>query len=402
MGKGRNRSRTKRPRNNTPKFSKRRKLTQTTEDIADDVTVSVGEHDTSTTSTEASSTRARKVSAVNEIMDDNNFVMDEKDYFIVVNFKLLENIINLIAVCPACASKNILFYDSLDRRMGLAHKLCVRCHDCEWSFESFSSPEIKKQEQHLKGSGKKATGRNMFECNVRLVSSFREVGKGWNGIMHALRCLNIYPINENTYKDINNKLFGAYKLCAEESMRKAGEEASMKSVVEAAEENIPLPMIRVSLDGTWQKRGHNSHNGIVSAAANSKILDVEVLSKICKQCTVWEKKKNDPNYVKWKESHHLKCPISHTKSAGAMESNGAVKIFQRSVEKRKLIYKEYLGDGDTSSFKEVVGSEPYKQFSVEPVKQECVGHIQKRVGKRLRDRIKTYKGTKLQLVVQVN
>ena len=66
----------------------------------------------------------------------------------------------------------------------------------------------------------------------------------------------------------------------------------------------------------------------------------------------------------------------------------------KSVEKRKLISKEYLGDGDTSSFKEVVGSEPYKQFSVEPVKQECVGHIQKRVGKRLRDRIKTYKGTK--------
>ena len=31
---------------------------------------------------------------------------------------------------------------------------------------------------------------------------------------------------------------------------------------------------------------------------------------------------------------------------------------------------------------------------MEPVKQECVGHIQKHVGKRLRDRIKTYKGTK--------
>ena len=120
MGNGRNRSRTKRPRNNTPKFTKRIKLTQTTEDIADDVTVSVVDHhDTSMpTSTETSSTRARKVPDVNEILDDNNFVMDEKDYFIVVNFNILENIINLIAICPSCASKNILFYDSLDRRMG--------------------------------------------------------------------------------------------------------------------------------------------------------------------------------------------------------------------------------------------------------------------------------------------
>ena len=46
MGKGRNRCRGKRPINNTPKFSKRVKLTQTTEYIAG-VTVSVCEHDTS-------------------------------------------------------------------------------------------------------------------------------------------------------------------------------------------------------------------------------------------------------------------------------------------------------------------------------------------------------------------
>ena len=39
--------------------------------------------------------------------------------------------------------------------MGLPHNLRVRCDDCEWSFESFSSPEIKKQEIYLECSGKK-------------------------------------------------------------------------------------------------------------------------------------------------------------------------------------------------------------------------------------------------------
>ena len=166
MGKARNSCRRKRPKNNRPMLSKRVNLTRTTEDIAD-VIVSVGEHNTSmSTSSEVSSTQARKVSDANKIMEYNNFVMDEKDYFIMVHFKLLEIIINAIVACPACASRNILFYDSLDRRMGLANRLCVRCDDCEWSFERFSSPEIKKEEIHLEGSGKKATGRNMFECNV--------------------------------------------------------------------------------------------------------------------------------------------------------------------------------------------------------------------------------------------
>ena len=90
MDKGGNRCRRKRPKNNTPKFSKRVKLTQTTVYIAD-VTVSHGEHNTPmSTSSEASSTRARKVSDANKIIEYNNFVMDEKDYFIVVHFKLLE------------------------------------------------------------------------------------------------------------------------------------------------------------------------------------------------------------------------------------------------------------------------------------------------------------------------
>ena len=41
-------------------------------------------------------------------------------------------------------------------------------------------------------------------------------------------------------------------------------------------------------------------------------------------------------------------------SSYAMEPSGAVDIFNRSIIKRNLIYKEYLGDGDTSSFNDAV------------------------------------------------
>ena len=39
-----------------------------------------------------------------------------------------------------------------------------------------------------------------------------------------------------------------------------------------------------------------------------------------------------------------------------MEAAGAVEMFRRSIEKTNLIYYQYLGNGDTSSFKVVVDS----------------------------------------------
>ena len=77
-----------------------------------------------------------------------------------------------------------------------------------------------------------------------------------------------------------------------------------------------------------------------------------------------------------------------------MESAGAVDIFSRSLLQYGLIYKYYLGDGDSSSFNDVVASKPYDVFSTTPEKLECVGHVQKRIGSRLRCRRKVSYGDK--------
>ena len=76
-----------------------------------------------------------------------------------------------------------------------------------------------------------------------------------------------------------------------------------------------------------------------------------------------------------------------------MEGAGALCIFCSSVQKHTLIYSHYIGDGDTDAFKEVVDSEPYKYFNIVPLKLECVGHIKKRFGTRLRELQKSYRHT---------
>ena len=107
------------------------------------------------------------------------------------------------------------------------------------------------------------------------------------------------------------------------------------------------------------------------------------MSNSCRGCHKWKTKQGTIGLEHWKAEH--RCPINHTKSSGAMEAAGAVAMFSSSVEKHKLIYSKYIGDGDTSSFKEVVNAKPYHHFNIIPIKLECVGHVQKRLGTPLRD-----------------
>ena len=95
----------------------------------------------------------------------------------------------------------------------------------------------------------------------------------------------------------------------------------------------------------------------------------------------WESRRRTDAFEEFMYTHENECEINHEGSAGAMEAKGVVTCFSSSVEKYNLRYTQYLGDGDTKSFLEVVKINPYNGTAVN--KLECIGHIQKRVGSRL-------------------
>ena len=78
-----------------------------------------------------------------------------------------------------------------------------------------------------------------------------------------------------------------------------------------------------------------------------------------------------------------------------MEHSGVIEMFTRSIEKRKLRHTVYV-DGDSSSFRKVkdVVIEKYgDEYQI--VKEDCIGHIQKRMGSAPRN----YKNKKRGLVL---
>lgn len=60
--------------------------------------------------------------------------------------------------------------------------------------------------------------------------------------------------------------------------------------------------------------------------------------------------------------------------------------FKRSVEKFGVQYRNYIGDGDSKTYSGILKAVPYGDKKV--MKKECIRHVQKRMGTRIRDCIK--------------
>jgi hypothetical protein len=220
-----------------------------------------------------------------------------------------------------------------------------------------------------------------------MVSYTRAVGKGAVALEKFGQYLDTPYLSHTAYQNLFEYHHAASSVIANASMNNAAKEIKKTG-----------HDIGVSIDGTWQRRGHSSHNGVVTAISIStgKWLDfgkwLEVMSNICKSCEIWSKKdKNSLGYQQWEIDH--KCCNNHSGSAAAMEPRGAVAIFKCSEATHGLRHTTYLGDGDSASYKKVHDSKPYEDVDV--IKVECVGHIQKRLGNRLRKLRTQYRGRKL-------
>ncbi|GBO26522.1 hypothetical protein AVEN_75277-1 [Araneus ventricosus] len=171
------------------------------------------------------------------------------------------------------------------------------------------------------------------------------------------------PQPPKRFQEYNKRLLNATREVSESTMQKAAK----KAIVENNSDNN----IAVAVDGTWQKRGHTSHNGVVTVTSmdTGKVIDVDVLSKYCA--------------CKDKKNHKASCKSNFRGSSGMMEVKGACNIFKRSLTFHDARYTKYLGDGDSKAFEAIAKENIYgDEFQVE--KLECIGHVMKRMGSRLR------------------
>lgn len=113
-------------------------------------------------------------------------------------------------------------------------------------------------------------------------------------------------------------------------------------------------------------------------------MDLAVKSSICKACESRASKEDDVDYDTWFEEHQDECTANHQGSAGKMEVDSVLEMFQRSIELHNVLYENYIGDGDTKTYKHLKDAAPYGE-KLQINKMECVLHVKKRMYKRARD-----------------
>lgn len=281
--------------------------------------------------------------------------------FDIISIATIQILVDQIGRCAKCGA---LLSVSAENRKGLSFELLIECIGCKFAVRNPNGKIL-------------PSGRT--EVNVRMAYAMRCTGQGEQAANTFCGLMNL-P-NPSAIKYFTKLLCDATKEVAELSMKRAAKES-------VRQENIDLGLgetddnrdITIIIDGSWQKRGHTSQNGVVTAisSASGKVLDVEVLTKHCRCKKRFEKE------------HEQNCLANYQGSSGGMEVAGVKNIFLRSEPRFNVRYKNYLGDGDSASFPAVSELKPYgPDVTIE--KLECIGHVQKRMGTRLRT-LKSKKG----------
>ncbi len=210
----------------------------------------------------------------------------------------------------------------------------------------------------------------------------REIGSGFTHMKTFFGMMDMLP-------PVGLRSFGIHnKALAEASM------SAVKANMNAASAHLhrlkgvapeAIIDIKVTCDGTWSRRGFSAIHGVVIVISydTGQVLDFEVLSKSCSACAMQETKLSKEEFEVWLDGHKEVCLANHDGSSPAMECAGALTLWKRSVEARCLRYTEVISDGDSKTIIVLNENEPYGT-GIEIIKHECVGHVQKRLGKRVR------------------
>ncbi|XP_067944011.1 uncharacterized protein [Watersipora subatra] len=283
-------------------------------------------------------------------------------------------------MCSVCCGTNVRLVET-DRVLGMSSLFEVVCNDCKTVVMS----------QHTSQS---VVNGRAYDINDRFVYSCKSNGVDYEQACSFISDLNLsLPIHRTSYFAKLGKLATACSTALEEHFR------IIRNIVK--EEYIKLEElsadtdkvdIAVSYDGTWQKRGYSSHNGVFVAIdiLTGYVVDFQVMSNLCQVCDKGPRK-DDSGYDEFWEKHREVCKKNHDGSSGAMEMEAAKIIWQRSVA-GPLRYTTMLSDGDSAAYDAVAKLKVYGDASVR--KEECVNHVAKRVTtylNKLKDELKNSK-----------
>ena len=362
------------------------------------------EKSTSARKLENATSEAPKTPDVDRATTRQSTQEEEQGYRIVY----IENIRKAVESMHKCKNGKIITCEDALKRAGLSSSYHFECTTCKQRVDMDTSKPVE---------GKARS----FDVNRRTNFAMGELGLGREALATICEILNMPPpVSDSAYQKHNRSVNLATRKVLDEKLNDAGHRVRKFLQKDGTE----VLDIAVSFDGTWSKRGFTANYGvgIVISADTGEVLDYVVLSKVCELCKAAEKLKSNPvKYQEWKNAHMASslCQKNYDGSSPAMEKEAAKILWSRSVEKHKFRYVDMVCDGDSKAYSEVWDTygickdcEKYENMDKQSPeyqkwlkskahakyerehntisttchrvnKLDCVGHVQKRMGKNL-------------------
>ncbi|CAF1429989.1 unnamed protein product [Didymodactylos carnosus] len=226
------------------------------------------------------------------------------------------------------------------------------------------------------GTSKRYPQTQMRDVNIRCVIGANLAGIGHQGLAKLFGILNVPPpIDDDHYSHTVAHVLPSLRAHQQNSMSTAVEEACTQS---------DGRQLSVSGDGSWQRRGFSSLNGVaavMSSSTTAKVLDIERMSKKCSTCigALSIKHVNREKHEEIINKHS--CEMNHIGSSGAMEVDGIYRLFERSQRLYNVQYVNYIGDGDAKILPKLLSNPPYDNIKINKI--EDINHFSKKMLHRL-------------------
>lgn len=303
---------------------------------------------------------------------------DLEKHYRIIDFLLVFSTLATLVKCVDCDEKMSF---RTCKTEGLAFKIKTSCEKCKEPRYLLSSERVKE-----------GSRQSYYEVNHRFAFVMRVLGLGLAGCDRFCGLMDLAEsfLSKPSYNTHIQKIHTAVKHVAKRfcaaAVKEEKEETCKANNVQNTNE------LTVSGDGTWKKRGFTSLFGVSSLIGyyTGKVFDVFVKSSYCHQCKTWENKLGTAEFEEWNKEHvnSGNCKANHVGPSGNMEVDAIIQMFKRSLEYFGVMFKNYIGDGDSKTYSGVVNAKPYgEDFTMN--KKECIGHVQKRMGTRLRELVKT-------------
>ena len=300
---------------------------------------------------------------------------------IIIEMRILNEYLENVACCKLCKLGRVSLKSDQTKRMGLSNNLIWECDNLNCSLKTEMN------------TSKLCTDSKVPEINRALVLGMRTLGKGREAAAKLCAALDLpAPVSKPSYSNHIKKIESLTKPVLDMELANAAERVRTYKIENEDHSDSEMIECGVTVDGTWLNRGVSSRHGFVSVISvdTGEVLDYHYMCSVCPDCETWEDKTSQ-EYLELFVEHEPKCKLNYEGSSQNMETEGASILFGRSAEKHNLRYNPFIGDGDSKAYNRVLREKPYgPDFQIK--KEECIGHIQKRMGTRLRNLINKMKG----------